>query len=88
MKLSEEQYRQLVSHVEHSMNSPGACGVCRANDWNISREVFKLTAFQEGSQVTARPLCVLSCGSCGNTLFIDARYVFGNGFACSATNET
>jgi hypothetical protein len=73
MKLSEEQHQTLTDYVEHKMKP--ICAACRANNWNISSEVFKLTAFQDGSGVTALPLCVLICSDCGNTLFIDARVV-------------
>jgi hypothetical protein len=77
MKLSEAQHRILKDYVDQSMKPPGACAVCRSNKWECSTEVFKLTAFQEGSGVTALPLCVLICGDCGNTLLIDARRVVG-----------
>jgi len=78
MILSEAQFQELLAHVEHHMKQGGGiCAVCRATNWEKSREVFKLTAFQDGSEVPALPLCVLICGDCGNTLFIDARRVVG-----------
>jgi hypothetical protein len=77
MKLSKPQHQTLTDYVQDKMKPAAICAVCRATNWDISREVFKLTAFQEGSGIAAIPLCVVSCGSCGNTLFIDARRVVG-----------
>ena len=76
-KLTEKQLKTFEEHVNQHMQPPRACGVCRGSSWSISNEVFKLKAFQEGSEVTTHPFCVVSCGECGNTIFIDARRVFG-----------
>jgi hypothetical protein len=76
IKLTEEQHKAFEEYVDKMMQPPRACGVCHSSKWSCSKEVFKLTAFQEGSEVTALPFCILSCGECGNTLFIDARRVF------------
>jgi hypothetical protein len=75
MKLSDAQHQILKDYVDQKMRPQGICAVCRANNWDVSKEVFKLTAFQAESEVTALPLCVVSCGSCGNTLLINARVV-------------
>jgi len=81
MKLSEAQHQILKDYVDQSMMHGAICAVCRATNWDIYSEVYKLTAFRDGSKVTPLPLCVVSCGSCGNTLFIDARRVVGLGLS-------
>lgn len=80
MKLSEAQFQQLKKYVDETMHEAGRgqrCPFCNSTNWDSSNEIFKLTAFQDGSGVPALPLCVVSCGNCGNTLFIDARVVPG-----------
>lgn len=75
MKLSENERQELSDYVDGIAKPAPVCALCRGTNWDISTEVFKLTQFQERSGETALPLCVLVCGNCGNTLFIDARVV-------------
>ncbi len=72
MNLSENQFKTFCDHVEHR-SQPVICSLCRATNWNKYKKVFALPAFRDEHQVNTFPVCVLTCGDCGNMLFIDAQ---------------
>ena len=49
--------------------------MCGEASWNVQEQVFQLTAFREGAMVLGGavvPVIPVTCGNCGNTVFVNA----------------
>ena len=75
MKLSDNQYRQLLTHVKTKWQSPADCPVCRNNDWDVPTLVYELREFHGGNMVLGSssiiPVSPITCKVCGNTVLIN-----------------
>lgn len=75
MKLDKEQTEKLNKHLQEKWKPPVACGVCGANDWNISGEIYEFREFHQGNMVIGGsaiiPVIPVTCNNCGNTVFIN-----------------
>jgi hypothetical protein len=58
MKLSETQCEHVWEYVNQTVQQGRPCALCKFCIWEYPKEVFKLTAFQEGREVAALPLRV------------------------------
>lgn len=76
MKLSDSQYKILLDYVASKWQRPAMCSVCRSNNWSVSREVYELREFHGGAMVIGpsaiAPICPVTCGTCGNTILLNA----------------
>lgn len=54
------------------------CPLCQGREWNITDKIFELREFNNGDLVLGGPNCSIipivpvTCGKCGNTIFINA----------------
>jgi hypothetical protein len=77
MKLSEQQQKKLREYISNKWKPPASCPVCRSNNWDISKEVYELREFHGGNLVVGgisavAPFVPVTCGTCGNTVLINA----------------
>jgi hypothetical protein len=76
MKLTDAQHKQLLEHLKRTWKAPVSCPVCRANDWEVSPDIYELREFHGGSMViggssTIIPIAPVTCKTCGNTVLFN-----------------
>jgi hypothetical protein len=76
MKLTEEQHKKLLEHLQKHWKAPVACSICRSNDWDINGMIYELREFHGGNMVIGGnssivPLVPVTCKVCGNTVLFN-----------------
>ena len=75
MKLSEEQTKKVISFMQDFFKNP--CNVCQKKEWIFNDTIFEIREFHGGSFLVGGksiiyPVVIVTCKTCGNTLFFNA----------------
>jgi len=79
VKLNRDQKEALIQRTRSTWKQPG-CVLCGNNKWSVSDEVFEAREFHGGVMKVGGgsqtiPLVVVSCGGCGQVIFMNLSVV-------------
>ena len=77
MKLTDEQLKIVIQHLQNVAPNGFACPVCGEKHWTVNNILFETREFANGKlfskeQKVLIPFVTLDCPKCHNTLFLNA----------------